>query len=76
MKTAKEMNALIGRHCFLEPANGLQFRCRITNVKTSYGRPRVEIEAVEGNGKAWVAFESVVPCYENGTSSFASKGGR
>jgi hypothetical protein len=61
--THREMSALVGTHVFVEPSPGLRFRCRITDVKTSYGRPRLQIEAIEGEGRAWVAQTSVSPCY-------------
>jgi hypothetical protein len=64
--TALDLRALnlIGKHVYLEPAKGLQVRCRVTDVKVSYGHPRVRIEALEGSGEAWVAAANVTPCYD------------
>ena len=62
--TAREISALVGTYVMMEPSKGLQFRCRVTDAKTSYGRPRVQIEAIDGQGQAWVNLETVTPCYQ------------
>lgn len=68
MTTVRELSKLIGTHVYMEPVRGLQFRCRISNAKISYGRQRVEVEAIEGQGRAWVNIESIQlqPAYEGG----------
>ena len=75
MKTSvQELIGLIGTHCFVEPHPGLRIRCRITNVKTAYGRQRLEIEAIEGEGRTWVNAESVSAAYADGTHRVPSTG--
>jgi hypothetical protein len=64
--TARELAALIGTHVEVEPFPGLRFRCRVQNAKVSYGRPRIEIEAIDGSGQAWVNLETVKACYPEG----------
>jgi hypothetical protein len=60
MRTASEMNAIIGTRVYLQAVPGLRVLCTVTNAKTSYGTPRVEIEPCQGEGRAWVNFTSVV----------------
>jgi hypothetical protein len=69
---ALEMFVLVGRHVFLEPARGLRIRCRVTNAKTSYGRNRLEIEPITGEGRAWVDASSVAPCSEPAAETVAA----
>jgi hypothetical protein len=66
MKTVRELSALIGTQVMMEPTKGLQFRCRVINVKTAYGRPCVQIQAIDGQGHAWVNLETVTPCEKEG----------
>ncbi len=78
MKTAQQMHARIGTHVILEPVRGLAVRCRVTDAKVSYGTPRLEIEAIEGEGKAWVNASTVKPVYGPSApkrASFAAKEG-
>lgn len=60
--TIRELSAWIGTYCFMEPVPGLRFYAKVLNAKTAYGRPRVEIEALAGEGSAWVGVQSVSPC--------------
>jgi len=62
-----ELRRLIGTHVYIEPAPGLRVRVRVANVKTSFGRRRVQVEAIEGEGAAWLNVENVQPCYPEGT---------
>jgi hypothetical protein len=61
MTTVRELSAWIGTQVYVEPVPGLRFFCRVSDAKISYGRPRLQIEAVAGEGKAWVAQGSVAP---------------
>jgi hypothetical protein len=64
--TAVEMNAIIGTQVLLQAAPGLHVLCTVTNAKTSYGTPRVEVEPCQGQGRAWVNLTSVDSREEQG----------
>lgn len=70
---ASELSRYIGTDVFIEPAPGLRVRVRVSNVKTSFGRRRVQIEAIEGEGSAWVNVENVKPCYAPQGGNHATK---
>jgi hypothetical protein len=60
--TALQLSPLIGTLVTVEPFTGLAFTCRVTNAKIAYGHRRLEVEPVEGTGRAWVSFENTRPC--------------
>ncbi len=60
-RTVREMNTRLGARVYLEAAPGLRVLCTVTNAKSSYGKERLEIAPVAGEGKAWVNASSVTP---------------
>jgi len=57
--TAKEMSNIIGKTGMFHE-NGLKFRVKINDVRTSYGRIHYLISPVCGDGEKWVDFSRVM----------------
>ena len=62
--TLRELSTLVGTSVLLEAAPGLRFKARVLDVKIAYGKHKVKIEAVAGEGKSWVNVDRVAPCNE------------
>ncbi len=56
--TTREMLPAIGQE-LLVTCESLQVRCRVLDVKTSYGRPRLLITPIAGRGEQWVEMSRV-----------------
>lgn len=72
--TIREMNRLLGTQVFVEPIPGLRVACTVTNAKTSYGHPRLEITPQAGSGRAWVGAASVTASGETAQPEGAKHG--
>jgi hypothetical protein len=57
--TAAELAALIGLKGMWYAGNGLGIAVRIVDAKSSYGRTRVAITPLHGDGHAWVELGKV-----------------
>jgi hypothetical protein len=57
--TANEMQKAVGKEVWLR-FQQLNIRCKIADVKMSYGRPRLLVWPVAGMGEQWVELDRVV----------------
>lgn len=56
--TATQMLPAIGRACMLR-MESLSIECTITDVKTAYGRARVQVQPIAGCGTQWVELSRI-----------------
>jgi hypothetical protein len=68
MSGVREMSARIGQLMLWapKPIPGFGVSVTITDVKTSYGNTRYEIQPVAGEGRLWVDAASVRPAQPEG----------
>lgn len=59
--TSRELSALIDTYRFVEPIKGLRILCKVTDAKTAYGVPRLEIIPLGTSGRAWVNLSRTTP---------------
>ena len=56
--TAKQMMNAIGQHVELRHGS-LHVACKVLDVKTAWGTPRLLVEPLSGSGNQWVDLSSV-----------------
>ena len=53
--TAAGLSQLVGLSVMWSPHDGIKFNCKITDVRTAFGRIDVELQPMEGEGLHWVS---------------------
>ena len=59
--TAHEMQEMINMRVYLPVDGGLLVECVVSNVKVSYGKLRVRVMPISGQGETWVDAARVRP---------------
>jgi hypothetical protein len=52
--THNQLAAFVGRRGYLRVSPALAVIVRVTDARTAYGSTQLEIEPVQGQGRAWV----------------------
>lgn len=52
--TANSMTSWVGRQVYIEPSRGMFVLCNVVDVKSAYGKQRLQIEPVAGQGRTWI----------------------
>jgi len=60
--TATEMIPAVG-HTVEVAFESITVTCRVIDVKSSWGKPRLKVVPVSGAGSQWVELPRVVRCY-------------
>jgi len=57
--SALELVKMIGRTGYIFARGDIEMAVRITDVKTSYGAVRYQVEPIAGRGSAWIDSHSI-----------------